>query len=227
VRARFPVVLHGVSLSIGGADPLDVDYLNQLKALAARIEPEWISDHLCWTGHAGVNTHDLLPMPYTEEALAHVAERVRRVQDFLSRQILLENPSSYVTFAASTMPEAEFMAALARRADCLLLLDVNNVYVSAYNHEFDATGYLDAIPPERVRQIHLAGHRNNGTHIVDTHDQTIIDPVWHLYAEAVRRVGPVATMIERDDNIPPFAELVQELDRARRAGRTALAEAAA
>lgn len=215
VRERFPVVLHGVSLSIGGTDPLDETYLAELKALADRIRPEWISDHLCWTGIGGANTHDLLPLPLTEEALAHTAERVRRVQDFLGRRILLENPSTYVRFKGETVPEAEFMAELARRADCLILLDVNNVYVNANNHGFDAARYLDAIPSERVRQIHLAGHCDVGTHIVDTHDRAVIDPVWRLFAEARRRFGPVASMIERDADIPPFADLVAELDRAR------------
>ncbi|HEX6102716.1 MAG TPA: DUF692 domain-containing protein [Alphaproteobacteria bacterium] len=222
VRERWPVVLHGVSLSIGSTDPLDEDYLRRLKALADRVEPAWISDHLCWTGVGGVNLHDLLPLPYTEEALDHVVGRVLRVQERLGRRILLENVSSYVTFAQSAVPEWEFLAEVARRADCLLLLDVNNVYVSAFNHEFDPLAYLDAIPGERVRQIHLAGHENNGTHIIDTHDHPVIDPVWSLYAEAIRRFGPVTTMIERDDRIPPLTELESELDRARAVASQAL-----
>jgi len=226
VRERFPLVMHGVSLSIGSVDPLDLGYLKDLKALAERIEPEWISDHLCWTGIQGVNTHDLLPLPYTEESLAHVIDRVGRVQDFLGRQILLENPSSYVGFADSTIPESEFLAEIALRADCLLLLDVNNIYVSAFNHEFDAHDYLAAVPAERVRQIHLAGHCNEGSHIVDTHDRAVIDPVWSLYADALRLLGPVPTMIERDADIPPLAELVSELDHARAVAGAALAEAA-
>jgi uncharacterized protein (UPF0276 family) len=223
VRERWPVVLHGVSLSIGSTDPLDEVYLARLKTLADRVQPEWISDHLCWTGVGGINLHDLLPLPYTEEALSHVVGRVLRVQERLGRRILLENVSSYVTFAQSALPEWEFLTEVARRADCLLLLDVNNVYVSAFNHEFDPLGYLDAIPGERVRQIHLAGHEDNGTHIIDTHDHPVIDPVWSLYAEAIRRFGPVATMIERDDRIPPLSELESELDRARAVAADALA----
>jgi uncharacterized protein (UPF0276 family) len=222
VRERWPLALHGVSLSIGSTDPLDLAYLDRLKALADRVEPAWISDHLCWTGVTGINLHDLLPLPYTEEALDHVVARVARAQERLGRRILLENVSSYVTFAQSAVPEWEFLTEVARRSDCLLLLDVNNVYVSAFNHGFDALAYLDAIPPERVRQIHLAGHENNGTHIIDTHDHPVIDPVWSLYAEAIRRFGPVATMIERDDRIPPLAELETELDRARAVAAEAL-----
>jgi hypothetical protein len=220
IRAGFPVVLHGVSLSVGSTDPLDYDYLRQLKALAQRIEPEWISDHLCWTGVAGKNLHDLLPLPFTEQALSHVAARVREIQDFLGRRILLENVSSYVTFRHSTMAEWEFLSELARKADCLILLDVNNIYVSAFNHGFDPMAYLDAIPAQRVQQIHLAGHEHCGTHIIDTHDADIVDPVWELYACAVRRFGAVPTMIERDDHIPPLADLVAELDRARRVATT-------
>lgn len=216
IRARYPLVMHGVSLSIGGTDPLDRDYLAQVKALAARIEPAWISDHLCWTGLNGTNMHDLLPLPYTEEAIAHVAGRVAQVQDILGRQILLENVSSYVTYKESTLSEWEFFSAVAKRADCLMLLDVNNIYVSSFNHEFDPLEYLNAIPAERVRQVHIAGHRNYGDYIVDTHDEPVIDPVWDLYREALRRLGPVSTMIERDDNIPPLAELLAELEHARR-----------
>jgi hypothetical protein len=202
-------------MSIGSTDPLDMDYLRQLKNLARRVEPAWISDHLCWTGIAGNNLHDLMPLPYTEEAIDHVAGRIGQVQEFLGRRILIENVSSYVTFRQSAMLECEFVAEIARRADCLLLLDVNNIYVSAFNHQFDALSYLDAIPAERVRQIHLAGHENCGTHIVDTHDADVIEPVWALYAEAIRRFGPVSTMIERDDHIPPLEGLVAELGRAR------------
>jgi len=215
IRERHPVVLHGVSLSIGSADPLDRAYLGQLKALAQRVQPEWISDHLCWTGVGGRNLHDLMPLPYTQEALRHVARRVRAVQDFLGRRILLENVSSYVAYRQSAMTEWEFLAALVREADCDLLLDVNNIYVSAFNHAFDPLDFLDGVPPGRVRQIHLAGHDNCGDLIIDTHDAPVIDPVWDLYREALRRFGPVPTMIERDDNIPPFGTLVRELDRAR------------
>ncbi|MFY9314679.1 MAG: DUF692 domain-containing protein [Burkholderiales bacterium] len=215
IRERYPVVLHGVSLSIGSTDPLDRAYLKQLKALAARVEPVWISDHLCWTGVAGRNLHDLMPLPYTEAALRHVARRVRDVQDFLGRRILLENVSSYVSYRSSAMTESEFLAALAREADCDLLLDVNNIYVSAFNHDFDPVGFLDGIPPARVRQIHLAGHDHCGDLIIDTHDAPVIGAVWDLYAEAVRRFGAVPTMIERDDRIPPLGTLLRELDRAR------------
>ncbi|MGE0424035.1 MAG: DUF692 domain-containing protein [Reyranellaceae bacterium] len=222
IRRDYPMALHGVSLSIGASDPLDLDYLAQLKALAARVEPRVVSDHLCFTGHAGINLHDLLPLPYTEEALAHVAARVGRVQDILGRRILLENVSSYVRYAESQLSEWEFLAALAERADCDILLDVNNIYVSAFNHEFDPRAYLAAIPPARVGQIHLAGHSDMGTHIIDTHDHPVIDDVWALYAEALRRFGPVPTMIERDDDIPPYADLVAELDRARRIAETTL-----
>jgi uncharacterized protein (UPF0276 family) len=205
-----------VSLSIGSTDPLDRDYLARLKALAARVEPAWISDHLCWTGVGGQNLHDLLPLPYTEEAVAHVAQRVLRVQEFLGRRILLENVSSYLTYRHSTMHEWEFLAAVAERADCLILLDLNNVYVSSVNHDFDPRAYLDAIPRERVQQFHLAGHRNLGTHLIDTHDEAIVDPVWALYTRALQRFGPLSTLIERDDRIPPLAELLHELAHARR-----------
>ena len=215
MRERYPLAMHGVSLSIGSSAPLDREYLRQVKALAQRVQPQWISDHLCWTGVAGRNTHDLLPLPYTEEALAHVAERVRMVQEFLGRRILLENVSSYVAFRDSRLSEWEFLAEIARRADCLILLDVNNIYVSAVNHEFDPLAYLEGIPAERVQQIHLAGHENHGDYLVDTHDHPVSDPVWELYAAAVRRCGAVSTMIERDDHIPPLAELCAELAQAR------------
>lgn len=228
IRNDYPVVLHGVSLSIGSTDALDHDYLQALKQLAQRVEPAWISDHLCWTGVAGKNLHDLLPIPYTGQALEHVASRVREVQDFLGRQILLENVSSYVTFRSSEMSEWEFLSEIARRADCHILLDVNNIYVSAFNHGFDALDFLNGIPVDRVRQFHLAGHSHCGTHIIDTHDAAIVDPVWELYAAAVRRFGNVATMIERDDHIPPLPDLVNELDLARAiSARTLQAKAAA
>jgi uncharacterized protein len=215
VRERYPVVMHGVSLSIGSTDPLDSAHLARLRRLAERIEPEWISDHLCWTGVGGRNAHDLLPLPHTEEALAHVVERVLQVEDALGRPLVLENVSSYVSFRDSTMTEAEFLGELARRADCYLLLDVNNVYVSAFNHGFDARGYLDAIPIERVVQFHLAGHTDHGTHLVDTHDHPVIEPVWALYAEAVRRFGPRSTLIERDEHIPEFPDVAAEAEHAR------------
>jgi uncharacterized protein (UPF0276 family) len=216
IRARYPMVMHGVSLSIGSTDPLDRGYLQELKALAGRIEPAWISDHLCWTGVHGKNMHDLLPLPYTEEALGHVAERVAAVQETLGRQILIENVSSYLTYNHSTMSEWEFLTAIAERADCLLLLDINNIYVSSHNHGFDPMAFVNGVPIERVCQFHLAGHTHNGNLIIDTHDHAVADPVWDLYRSAVARFGAVSTMIERDDRIPPLAELLAELDYARR-----------
>ena len=215
-RRDYPMALHGVSLSIGSIDPIDRRYLDELKALVDRVEPMWVSDHLCFTGLSGLNMHDLLPLPYTEEALDHVAERVMAVQDHLGRRLVLENVSSYVTYAASELTEWEFIASLCQRADCDILLDVNNVYVSAFNHEFDAATFLRAMPRARVRQFHLAGHTHKGSHIIDTHDEPIVPDVWALYAEAVRLFPGVPTMIERDANIPPYAELLAELDEARR-----------
>jgi uncharacterized protein len=222
IRRDYPMVMHGVSLSIGGTDPLDRDYLAEVARLADRIEPLWISDHLCWTGTQGRNLHDLLPLPFTEATLRHVAQRVVQVQDILGRRILLENVSSYVSFKGGECTEWEFLGELARRADCLILLDVNNVHVSAFNHGFAANTYIDAMPADRVQQIHLAGHSHCGDWIVDTHDAPIAEPVWDLYRYAVQRFGPVATMIERDDNVPPLADLVAELDRARRVANSIL-----
>jgi uncharacterized protein (UPF0276 family) len=216
IRADYPMAMHGVSLSIGGTDPLNLECLSQVKSLAERIEPVWISDHLCWTGLDGVNLHDLLPLPYTQDAVRHVADRVSRVQDTLGRRILLENVSSYVSYTHSEMEEWEFLGAIAKRADCLILLDINNVYVSAFNHGFDALEYLESMSAERVWQIHLAGHLNLGDTIIDTHDDEIIEPVWWLYEAAVRRFGTVATMIERDDDIPALDVLLTELEMARR-----------
>ena len=215
IRNDYPMAMHGVSLSIGSSEALNVDYLRDLKALADRIEPVYISDHLCWTGIAGKNLHDLMPIPYTEATVVHVADRVRQVQDFLGRQILLENVSSYVTFAQSEMSEWEFVRAIAEKADCHILLDINNIFVSAFNHDFKPIEYVEGIPVERVRQFHLAGHENRGDIIIDTHDAPVIDPVWDLYTKACERFGPVSTMIERDDNIPPLEELLLELDHAR------------
>jgi len=215
IRSDYPVAMHGVSLSIGSADPLDDEHLAALQRLQRRVQPVWISDHLCWTGVAGANLHDLLPLPYSESSLAHVVERVARVQDRLGCRILLENVSSYAGYTSSHLTEWEFLAEVARRADCLILLDVNNVYVNSVNHGFDPLVYLDAIPAARVQQIHLAGHDHRGDLIVDTHDAPIAEPVWRLYEHARRRFGDVATMIERDANIPPLAELLAELDQAR------------
>ncbi len=215
IRARYPIVMHGVSLSIGTTDPLDFDYLDRLGELAHGLEPAFVSDHFCWTGVAGRNSHDLLPLPLTEEALAHVRSRVDQVQERLGRVIALENASTYVTFAESTIPEWEFIVAVASATGCKLLLDVNNVHVSAFNHGFDAASYIDFMRRDLIAYIHLAGHEDNGTHIIDTHDHPIADPVWALYRRAIQHLGKVPSMIERDDKIPPLAELVGELDRAR------------
>jgi uncharacterized protein (UPF0276 family) len=225
-RERFPLVMHGVSLSIGSTDPLDEDYLARLAALAQRVEPAWVSDHLCWTGVQGINLHDLMPLPYTEEALDHVVSRVMRVQDVLKRRILLENVSSYVSFADSQLTEWEFLAAVAERADCLILLDVNNVHVSAKNHGFSSQDYLRGIPASRVQQFHLAGYEQGEQLIIDTHDAPVSNAVWDLYIEAVRRFGHVSTMIERDDNFPPLSELMAELNHARALAEPLLQDAA-
>jgi len=215
VRARFPLVLHGVSLNVGSDDPLDDGYLRELAALARRYEPMWTSDHLCWTGVAGRNLHDLVPLPYTEAALRHVAARVRAVQDRLGRRIALENVSSYFAYQADAMPEWEFVARVAESADCGILLDVNNVFVSAHNHGFDPLHYLGAIPGDRVFQIHLAGHRQEGPLLIDTHDHPVCNEVWALYEATIRRLGPVSTLIEWDDEIPVLETLVAEAARAR------------
>jgi len=215
IRQDYPIVMHGVSMSIGSTDPLDYDYLKQLKALINRVEPMWISDHLCWTGVDHKNMHDLLPLPYTEAAVAHLADRISEVQDYLGRQMLIENLSSYITYSDDAMTEWEFISAIADKADCNLLLDVNNIYVSSFNHQFDPIDYLEGVPKHRVWQHHLAGHSNNDNLIIDTHDADIIDPVWALYEETAKRFGPVSTMIERDGNIPPLQQVIDELDRAR------------
>ena len=215
VAERYPVVLHGVSLSVGSTDPLDFDYLRKLKALAERVRARWVSDHLCWTGVAGINVHDLLPMPYTDQALTHTVERVRMIQDFLERPIALENPSTYMEFRASTWTECEFLAELAERADCAILLDVNNVYVSAFNHGFDPVAYIDTIPPDRVVQIHLAGHKHKGTHILDTHDDHVVEAVWELYRHVFQRMGGVSTLLEWDAGIPAFEVVHAEALKAR------------
>ena len=226
IRERYPMVMHGVSLSIGGTDPLNRRYLTQLKDLAQRVQPCWISDHLCWTGQGGHNLHDLMPLPYNDEAVKHVANRVKEVQDFLGRRILLENVSSYVTYTHSMMSEWEFYRAVVEEADCLMLLDINNVYVSARNHQFNPMDYLTAMPKDRVQQVHLAGHSDYGDYVIDTHDHPVVDPVWRLYREALKRFGPVSTMIERDDRFPPFDELMQELNQARDIGNAVLGKAA-
>ncbi len=216
IRERYPMVMHGVSLSIGSTDPLNWDYLKQLKKLIQRVKPAWVSDHLCWTGIKGLNMHDLLPLPYRDETIRHVVNRLSEVQDFLGHSLLLENVSSYVSFKHSTMTEWEFLRTVVLEANCKLLLDVNNIYVSSFNHGFEPLEYLKGIPLSKVQQIHLAGHTNNGDHIIDTHDADIIDPVWDLYAKTIEMSGPIPTLIERDDNIPPLKELLLELDRARK-----------
>jgi uncharacterized protein (UPF0276 family) len=226
ILERYPVAMHGVSLSIGSTDGLDAPYLAELKALANHVQPLWISDHLCWTGVQGRNAHDLLPLPYSEEALQLVVRHVRQVQDTLGQRILLENVSSYLDYRSSEMSEWEFLRQVAEQADCLLLLDVNNIYVSSINHGFDAIEFLDHLPVGRVQQIHLAGHSDHGDYIVDTHDHPVAEAVWTLYRYTCTRFGEVATMIERDDNIPDLAELITELERARAIAAETLESAA-
>jgi uncharacterized protein (UPF0276 family) len=223
-RAQAPVALHGVSLSIGSTDPLDGAYLDRLRTLIARVEPAWVSDHLCWGSVDGHHAHDLLPLPFTEEALGHVVARVGAVQERLGRQILLENVSSYLTFTHSTLAEWDFLAAVAEQADCGLLLDVNNVFVSAANHGFSAEAYLGGLPVDRVGQIHLAGHRDMGAYLFDTHDGPVADPVWDLYRAAVRRFGRVSTLIEWDDHIPALEIVCAQAERARAIEREVVQE---
>jgi uncharacterized protein (UPF0276 family) len=214
-REQAPIVLHGVSLNLGGADPLRADYLDELDALIRRFEPAWVSDHLCWGAFGGHFTHDLLPLPYTEESLKHVAARIDQVQHRFGRQILIENVSSYLTYRHSTMPEWEFLNALAQRADCGILLDVNNIYVNAQNHGFSAAEYINMISAQRVGQIHLAGHSDAGTHLVDTHDHPVDEAVWHLLRLALERCARVSTLIEWDAQIPEFEQLIAHAQRAR------------
>jgi hypothetical protein len=217
VAERYPIVLHGVSMSIGSTDPLDMDYLAKLKALARRTRARWVSDHLCWTGVAGINVHDLLPMPYTDEALSHTARRIRRVQEILERPLVVENPSTYLEFGASTWTEWAFLSRLSEEADCGILLDLNNVYVSAFNHGFDPYEYIEAIPAHRVVQYHLAGHTHKGTHILDTHSDYVIDTVWDLYRFACGKMPAVSTLLEWDANIPSFDVVHGEALKARTA----------
>lgn len=217
---RYPVACHGVSLSIGSTDPLNKDYLKKLKELYKRVNPVWVSDHLCWTGVNGKNLHDLLPLPYNEESATHVIKRIKEVQDFLGRQILLENVSSYMNYTNSTMTEWDFLKEIVTNADCKILLDINNIYVSSINHSFDPTDYINAIPTNRVVQFHLAGHSIYPTHLLDTHDHPVKKDVWDLYALAVKRFGPISTMIERDDKIPKFPVLMKELEKAKRIFKT-------
>lgn len=215
VAERYPVVMHGVSMSIGSCAPLDFDYLSKLKRLAEDVRARWVSDHLCWTGVLGRNSHDLLPLPLNEETLRHVVGRIRTVQDFLERPLVLENPSTYLSFAADTLHEWEFLSLMAEEADCRLLLDVNNVYVSSVNHDFDPVAYIEALPAGRIVQFHLAGHTHCGTHIIDTHDRPVLDPVWELYRLAYRRGAGAATLLEWDANIPAFPALHAEALKAR------------
>lgn len=210
IAERYPIVMHGVSMSVGSTDPLDFDYLAKLKRLAKRVRARWISDHLCWTGVAGKNTHDLLPIPYTDESLRHVANRVHIISDYLERPVFLENPSTYLEFTDSTWSECDFLAALCERSGCGLLLDVNNVYVSAFNHEYDAAEYIRSIPSDRVVQIHLAGHANYGTHILDTHSDHVVEGVWSLYRQVYERMGGISTLLEWDEDIPSFGEVHAE-----------------
>ncbi|GAA1991810.1 DUF692 domain-containing protein [Nocardiopsis rhodophaea] len=221
VADSYPIVMHGVSMSIGSSDPLDLGYLHRVRRLADRYGAAWVSDHLCWTGVLGINTHDLLPMPFTEQSLRHVVERIRVAQDILERPLVVENPSSYLEYTQSTLTEWEFLARMAEDADCGLLLDVNNVYVSSRNHGFDPAAYLRSVPADRVVQFHLAGHTDHGTHLIDTHDRPVADPVWELYRQALDRTDAVSTLLEWDDRIPPFPELLDELDRARAFSATA------
>ncbi|MFG2004332.1 DUF692 domain-containing protein [Spirillospora sp. NPDC048911] len=216
IAERYPLVMHGVSLSIGSTDPLDIGYLRRLRRLATAIGARWTSDHVCWTGVAGVNTHQLLPIPFTERSLRHLARRISRVQDILERPLVLENPSTYAAFTHSTMTEWEFLARLCEESGCRLLLDVNNVFVSAANHGFDAEEYIRALPHDRIAQIHLAGHADRGTHLLDTHDRPVAEPVWRLYRLATALSGPVPTLLEWDDRLPPFPQLLAELHKANR-----------
>jgi uncharacterized protein (UPF0276 family) len=225
VRARYPIALHGVSMSIGSADGLRPHYLQRLKALADRVQPLWVSDHLCWTGVEGFNSHDLLPLPYSKAAMETVCANIHQAQDALQRPLVIENPSSYVAFARDEMTEWGFLTEMCRRTGCYLLLDVNNIYVSAMNHGFDPLAYIAGVPAERVRQVHLAGHSQGRGRLIDTHDRPVPDAVWALYQVASRRLGPIAAMIERDDDIPPLDDLLAELDLAR--GYAAASEARA
>jgi uncharacterized protein (UPF0276 family) len=226
IAERYRVVMHGVSLSIGSTDPLNFEYLAKLKRLANAVRAHWVSDHLCWTGVAGLNAHDLLPIPLNEQTLKHVVARIRTVQDFLERRLVLENPSTYVTFAASTMNEWEFISRMAAETDCGLLLDVNNVYVSSVNHDFDPVEYIRSVPHRRVVQFHLAGHTDCQTHLIDTHDGQVIDPVWELYRLAHELTGGASTLLEWDAKIPPFPVVHAEVLKARNYMSAALAPAA-
>lgn len=215
LRKNYPIIMHGVSLNIGSPDALNKTYLQKLKKLADFLQPPWFSDHLCWTGVNAHNTHDLLPLPYTKQTLEYIIERAKQVQDFMERPFIIENPSSYLSFNDSTMSEWEFLITLAEKADCGVLLDVNNIFVSSFNHDFDAKKYIDAVPANRIAQVHLAGHHNFGTHIIDTHDDFVVDGVWELYKYTIETKGIKTTMVEWDDNIPDFSVLLEEINKAR------------
>jgi hypothetical protein len=215
IRQDYPIVMHGVSLSIGGTDPLDRNYLKRLKQLIDYAEPQWVSDHLCWTSHGGHNLHDLLPLPCTEEAVRHVVSRLEQVQDFLGQRILLENASTYLSFENAEMTEWEFYREVVERADSLMLLDVNNIYVCSRNHGFDTDDFLNAMPADRIWQMHVSGHSDYGDYVIDTHDHPVVEPVWELFEKALKQFGPVSSMIERDDHFPPFEELMAELGEMR------------
>lgn len=222
IREHYPIVMHGVSMSIGSTDPLNNNYLYKLKCLADEVRPEWLSDHLCWTSVRNINSHDLLPLPYNEEAINHLAERIRYVQEYIERPFLIENVSSYLTYNDSCIDEWNFINEISNLSGCKILLDINNIYVSARNHGFDPKVYIDSIDIDNVWQFHLAGHTDYGSYVIDTHDHDIPDPVWQLYRYALNRFGPVSTMIERDDHIPPFTELYDELQVARDIARQEL-----
>lgn len=224
IRGDYPIVMHGVSLSVGSVDPLDFDYLRQVKNLADRIQAEWISDHLCWTGVKGINTHELLPLPYTQECIEHVARRILDVQDYLQRQVLLENVASYISFPDAEMSEWEFLSAVAQKADCLILLDINNICVNAHNHGYNCRDYINRIPIDRVYQFHLAGHSNQSNYLIDSHDTAVSSLVWELYSTALERFGAVSTLIERDEQVPPLSELYNELQQARQIQRELVLE---
>ena len=216
IRADYPLSLHGVGMSLGSADPLDLSHVEKLRTLIARIEPALVSEHLCWSGIAGRHLNDLFPLPYTDEALALACARVAELQERLGRAVAIENISSYLTFADSTIPEWDFVAALARRTGCKLLLDVNNIYVNATNHGFDADAYVAAIPPDAVAEIHLAGFETANGCLIDTHGAPVAPDVWALYARTIERLGSRPTLIEWDTDIPPFAVLQREAATAQR-----------
>jgi uncharacterized protein (UPF0276 family) len=216
IAEQYPVVMHGVSMSIGSTDPLNISYLKKLKVLAKEINAQWVSDHLCWTGVLGKNTHDLLPLPLTEETLYHVVERIKTVQDILERPLVLENPSSYLQFNEDTFSECDFIREMANESDCRLLLDINNVYVSSFNHGFDPLEYIQSLPIKRIVQFHLAGHHHKGTHIIDTHDNFVVEQVWELYKETIKLTGEVSTLLEWDSNIPEFSILKKEVLKAKK-----------